>query len=146
MASLMPKQEAYRENCDLTRHSVSNTVWLCLNYRMQKHAWLCLNFPSGWDLPVCQHSWGRQVFGVCCCAPSKCINSLGYSLIWASSETSLAPSRRCCRGIIIQIRDKMDPTPNLKRKQMQFQLTEVDDSLLHDVWIILLLLPITFDN
>ena len=37
------------------------------------------------------------------------------------------------RGFIIQIRDKMDLKPNLKWKQMQFQLTEVDDALLRYV-------------
>lgn len=119
-AELLPRQEAYGENCGLRDPKVCDTIGLCLN-QPQEHSWLCVASPSGRDPAVCQSAVpsGDTLWSVL----QHTEWSQGSSLAAASAETSLPYSRGCCRGIIIHIRDKMDPKPNLKWKQMQFQLT-----------------------
>lgn len=96
------------------RFGVSETIGLCL--KPEEHAWLCAE-PQ---LPA--HQLCHQG-GSLCSVLQLTERSQGNSLLGASAETSLPSSRGCCRGIIIHIRDKTDPKPNLKWKQMQFQLT-----------------------
>lgn len=87
-------------------------VWLCS--KPEEHAWLCAALPIWW---LCHQ--GASL----CSVLQLTQRSQGNSLLGASAETSLPSSRGCCGGIIIRVRDKTDPKPNLKWKQMQFQLT-----------------------
>lgn len=114
-ADMVPGQEAHR-----AKPRVHGAVWLCLKAtgRTRLPLW-CLALRLS---QLCAHQLCHQE-GTLWSVLQLTECSQGSSLLGTKAETSLPYSRGCCRGIIIHIRDKMDPKPNLKWKQMQFQLT-----------------------